>query len=250
MYSKTCFKIALCVLFLACGQPVALPYSKNPNVGRLIEKEAARQHPEDKKSAFVYGKRVTGKEYPFYVYKDGDSDVNRFFPTGFMGDLRAERADLYCRDKPYSGKTCAKFTYVSKALGDWAGFYWQYPANDWADSPGGYDLTRAKRLTFWARGERGEEVINVFQVGGINGKFSDSTNVSIGPIPLTKEWQKYTIELQRAQFATVFSQEAFQGKDLPPLCRIIGGFGWEASADGNDQNDIVFYLDEIRFENE
>jgi hypothetical protein len=235
--------------FLMCTPVVSYSYSKNPHIGSLIEKEAASQHPKNTQSIFVYGKRVRIAEYPLYVYQDGNSNRNRFFATGFMGDLNADSVDLYCKDNPYSGTSCVKITYRSMAAGDWAGMYWQYPANDWGDSPGGYDLTRAKRLTFWARGEQGEEVINVFQVGGINGKFGDTTNVSIGPITLTKQWQKYTIDLQQALFATTFSKETLQGtQELPPLSRIIGGFGWEASPDANNQNDIIFYLDEIRYE--
>ena len=38
----------------------------------------------------------------------------------------------------------------------WAGIYWLSPANNWAKIKGaGYDLTKANRLTFWARGAKG-----------------------------------------------------------------------------------------------
>ena len=40
----------------------------------------------------------------------------------------------------------------------WGGVVWQSPAGDWGDRPGGYDLTGAKRISFWARGDEGDEV--------------------------------------------------------------------------------------------
>ena len=51
-----------------------------------------------------------------------------------------------------------------KAPGNWTGIAWQNPANDWGDLPGGYDLTGAKKLTFWARGEFGIEILHVIPV--------------------------------------------------------------------------------------
>ena len=95
---------------------------------------------------------------------------------------------------------------------------------------GGYDLTGAKKLTFWARGAQGGEKIAEFKVGGITGEYPDTDSSSIGPIELTKEWQKYTIDLD--------------GKDLS---HIIGGFCFAASKDDNP-NGFVIYFDDIIYE--
>jgi hypothetical protein len=43
----------------------------------------------------------------------------------------------------------------------WAGLYWQHPDNNWGDEPG-VDLTGAKRISFYARGERGGEIVEVY----------------------------------------------------------------------------------------
>jgi hypothetical protein len=37
----------------------------------------------------------------------------------------------------------------------WMVIYWQQPPNNLGDRKGGYDLTGAKQLSFWARGEVG-----------------------------------------------------------------------------------------------
>ena len=112
----------------------------------------------------------------------------------------------------------------------WAGIYWQQPANNWGEKKGGYNLTGASKLTFWARGANGGEKIAEFKVGGITGEFPDSDSASIGPIELNKEWQKYTIDL----------------KDRD-MSHIIGGFCWAASKDDNP-NGFVMYLDDIIYE--
>jgi hypothetical protein len=108
--------------------------------------------------------------------------------------------------------------------------YWQYPANNWGGVDGGFDLSRAKKLTFWARGEKGGERIEEFKVGGIMGEYSDSDTAGIGPVVLDKEWKQYTIDLT--------------GKDLS---YIIGGFAWATNLDVNPDG-AVFYLDEIKYE--
>ena len=54
--------------------------------------------------------------------------------------------------------------------------------------------------------------------------------IVIGPVLLTSEWQQYSIDLR--------------GKDLS---YISGGFAWSTSVDVNPA-DVVFYMDEIKFE--
>ena len=87
-----------------------------------------------------------------------------------------------------------------------------------------------RKLTFWARGEKGGERIEEFKMGGISGPYPDSATASIGPLILTPEWKQYAIDLV--------------GKDLS---HVIGGFAWSANLD-NNPNGCTFYLDEIRYE--
>jgi hypothetical protein len=168
----------------------------------------------------------------FYVYADKGAKVNHFVPSGWMGDYGDIRIDDANKENPKNGTHCFKVTYSGKAAqgAGWAGVFWQHPANNWGNKPGGFDLTKAKKLTFWARGAQGNEKVAEFKVGGITGENADSDSASIGPVQLTKEWKQYTIDLTEKNFSNV-----------------IGGFAWAASRDDNPQG-FVFYLDDIRFE--
>ncbi|MFA5038052.1 MAG: hypothetical protein WC732_00045 [Candidatus Omnitrophota bacterium] len=172
------------------------------------------------------------QEMPFYVYADKGSIQNHFIPSGWMGDYSDLKIDQGVAENPYFGKTCVKVTYGNKASNGarWAGMYWQQPANNWGGVDAGFDLSKAKQVTFWARGEKGGERIEEFKIGGIMGEFSDSDTAGIGPVVLEKEWKQYTIDLQ--------------GKDLS---YVIGGFAWASNLDVNPDG-CVFYLDEIKYE--
>lgn len=169
---------------------------------------------------------------PFYVFADRRSLGNHFIPSGWMGDYGDLKLDTGWKENPYMGDTCIKIIYSGKNSqgARWAGIYWQNPANNWGSIEGGFDLSQAVKVTFWARGENGGERIEEFKIGGIMGEFSDSDISSIGPVILTKDWQQYTIDLK--------------GKDLS---YISGGFCWATNVDVNPEG-ATFYLDEIKYE--
>ena len=169
---------------------------------------------------------------PFFVYSEWTSKDDHFIPSGWMGDYGDITLDENWQDNPHSGETCIKITYSAEATqgNRWAGIYWQEPANNWGEVEGGFDLTGATKLTFWARGEKGGERIVEFKVGGIRGKYSDSTVAGIGPVILTPDWKKYEIDLT--------------DKDLS---YIIGGFCWSTNQTNNPEG-CTFYLDDIKYE--
>jgi len=169
---------------------------------------------------------------PFYVYADKGGMVNHFIPSGWMGDYSDLKINLGVKDKPYFGETCIKIVYTNEASNGarWTGVYWQYPANNWGATDAGFDLSKAKKVTFWARGDKGGERVEEFKIGGIMGEYSDSDTAGIGPVVLDKEWKKYEIDLS--------------GKDLS---YIIGGFALSTNLDVNPDG-ATFYLDEIRYE--
>ncbi len=173
--------------------------------------------------------------FPFYVYADAGSLDNHFVPSGWMPATAAKdlKLDTKWKNLPFSGDSCIRIEYKNNSGTRWAGMYWQQPANNWGNVPNaGYNLQGATKLTFWARGDKGGEVINEFKVGGISsGEYIDSDSVSIGPVQLSKDWTQYTIDLK--------------GKDLS---YIIGGFCWATNIDVNDPEGIVFYLDDIKYE--
>lgn len=152
-----------------------------------------------------------------------------FIPSGWMGDYGDMDFKTHTNNC-HSDPTCIKITYSAKgSQGEgWAGIYWQYPENNWGNINNSYDLTGATRLTFWARGEKGNEVIE-FKVGGIAGNYPDSIQppVSTGDVKLKKTWIQYTIDLS--------------GKELS---HVIGGFCWVSNKDKCPEG-CIFYLDDI-----
>lgn len=166
----------------------------------------------------------------FYVFLDEGSSQNHYHPSGWIGDYDAIRRVSWVR-KPHSGKNCLRFKYTARLTqgAGWAGVYWQNPVNNWGDVEGGYNLKGAKKLTFWARGEKGGETIVRFGMGGIGGIYTDTAKAEIGPIVLEKGWRQYSIDLS--------------GKDLS---YISGGFFWMTDKVSNPDG-AVFYIDEIRY---
>jgi len=169
---------------------------------------------------------------PFNVYTDKNARGNHFSPSGWMGDYSDITFTDAWKENPYSGISCIMVEYKSNSSqgARWAGMYWQNPPNNWGEKKGGYDLTGAKKLTFWARGEKGGERIEEVKIGGLSGTYPDSDVATTGPIILTKDWQQYSINLD--------------GKDLS---YISGGFVWATNLDVNP-NGCTFYLDDIRYE--
>ncbi len=170
------------------------------------------------------------QKLPFSVYSDmGD----HFIPSGWMGDYGDLKLADSEKTNPAQGTKCIKITYTGKATGGqkWAGIYWQDPANNWGTTKNaGYNLTGAKLVKFFARGEKGGEVVE-FKSGGISsGDYPDSYKADAPATTLTQEWKEYEIDLA--------------GQDLS---HVIGGFVFALNKDKNPDG-AVFFLDNIRFE--
>lgn len=162
---------------------------------------------------------------PLEVFADSLTDGN-FTASGYMGKADAiEMSET--NENPQSGKTALKVQYT--ATGDWGGVVWQSPADDWGDKAGGFNLTGAKKLTFWARGEEGgEEVSFSYGLIAADKPHSDSAKGETGKLTLSKEWEEYSLDLK--------------GKNL---AQIKTGFCWVVAGQGKP---VTFYLDGIRYE--
>ncbi len=174
---------------------------------------------------------VTAASCPFYIYKDWGAEVNHFVPEGWMGDTQDIKLDDNYKLDP-EHPTVIQITYKPSGDMQWAGVYWWDPPGSFFGSKdGGFDLSCATKLTFWARGENGGEKAE-FKAGGIAGTFRDSLQpaLSSGPITLTNSWVQYTIGLS--------------GKDLS---HVIGGFVWVTNKPQNP-NGAVIYMDDILYE--
>jgi len=177
------------------------------------------------------GQTGHAQENVLIVYDEGNEDAAEgFVASGWMGDYGTVQVAQQYDQNPHSGTYCQQWTYFSYVpMGQgWTGVYWQHPEKNWGEKPG-LNLKKFTRLSFWARGETGREVVT-FLVGGIRGTYSDSAKVELTKVALSKAWKQYSINLSREN-----------------LSNIIGGFGWVASRQDNPQG-CVFYLDDIRYE--
>lgn len=161
---------------------------------------------------------------------------DKFTASGRMGGPARNREIQHInmvegwKINPHSSPVCIQVVYKPGKNG-WAGVYWQNKPDNWGKKPGENLKTAGyQKLTFWARGEKGTEVVE-FKAGGIEGKtHKDSFEASTGKITLGAEWQQYIMDLK--------------DKDLS---MVIGGFAWVATESTNPEG-LTFYLDDILYE--
>lgn len=162
---------------------------------------------------------------PLVVYAESGGKAP-FIPSGYMGNVSAIKMDDASRVSPHAGRTCLKASYTAGS--QWGGVVWQNPANSWGDKPGGWNLTGAKALTFWARGDKGGEAVPfLFGLAGKGKPNADSASGKL-PVTLTKQWKQYAISLK--------------GKNMS---HVITGFAWTLSAPGHP---VTFYLDDVKYQ--
>lgn len=168
-----------------------------------------------------------------------------FIPSGFMGDGETPGSVTMLPDaSPNSDRTCGGDRAVPEAVGVchqvsymtsgsllWAGVFWQNPAGNWGDQPGYAIPPGAKRISFFAKGAAGGEVVKF--VAGIQGALTYSDSFKLEQeITLSSEWTGYSLSLSAA-----YSQ-------------VIGAFGWVASGDpaAGVTLPVRFEVDHIRWE--
>jgi len=239
LYRKRVFFASITVLALTvflsmagCGERKSELNLPDQETKQLKALEGGLQAKAEAATGAPKAASATGEFKKFYIYADQGYFKNHYIPAGWMGDYGDLKYNDSYPDKPYSRKSSIKIVYTAqkKQGAGWSGIYWQDPANNWGNLKGGYDLTGAKKLTFYARGDKGGEVITEFKVGGINGEHSDTASASIGPIELGADWKQYTIDLKDED-----------------LSLIIGGFAFVISSMENPDG-ATFYLDDIAFE--
>jgi len=165
---------------------------------------------------------------PHTVYGNCEDEGSQMFiPAGWMGSTDAIEFDDCWRENVHSGESCIKVTFTDPR--GWGGIVWQNPANNWGDEEGGVDLSGAKQLSFWARGDKGGEMVE-FKMGIIprNKPFYDTGKASLGRVKLDSAWKQFVIPLE--------------GKNLN---RIVTGFVFAVKGKSDP---VVFYIDDIVYE--
>jgi hypothetical protein len=143
-----------------------------------------------------------------------------------MGDVSDIRLSGAYEKTRTPGFPCLQVKYAALGEAGWAGVMWQNPANNWGTVDGGYNLKRAKKLSFWARGAKGGEIIE-FILGGASSVFPDSDALTTGDIRLTAEWKHYLLDVSQAN-----------------LSYISSGFGFVLKQPQHPTG-CTFYLDEV-----
>ena len=140
-------------------------------------------------------------ELPFYVYKD-DIDVP-YFASAYMGNYDALEIDLEHTAEHYSGTTSMLIHYKERS--GWYGIGLVDPANDWGDILGGYDISRAKTFSFWAKSDFGGVYAKVgFGLIGKDKTYPDSA-IEAKEIELDSNWKKFTIKVKKADLSCIRS---------------------------------------------
>jgi hypothetical protein len=196
----------------------------------------------------------------FWIYRN---DPNRpampFRPYGWMSDGPADKVislDLECSSNPHleagqdvpSKDDVCMHVEMQWNLAVWAAIAFisgpDTPAPGWwGDDKRGwyYDLRglKKKKLVFWARGEKGGEVIEV-QMGILGKKkpFGDSVSKPFsGELPsLTKDWTRFEID--------------FSGIPVSELERVCSGFVIRAEWFNQPEPSLAtrFYIDDVYLE--
>jgi hypothetical protein len=204
-------------LGLACGVALA-----------ALAACAARAGEGDGASAPAALPPVPRAGMPFVIYAEVDDPFRPYSSTGWMGNLYAIHIDEAWLERPHRGRTCIRLGYTDTY--GWGGIAWLNPDNNWGESPGGYDLGQARKVTFYARGEHGSEIVE-FKVGvrqEPHMPYRDTARLATGKVKLRSSWTKYVIPLRGAD-----------------LSRVISAFVWVVDA---ADKPITFYLDDIQYE--
>ncbi|MCX7940897.1 MAG: OmpA family protein, partial [Endomicrobia bacterium] len=161
----------------------------------------------------------------FYVFSSSPKEKNYYAPTGYMGDASDINMSASNEVLTLNGYPSLKLRYSPRGIQKWIGIYFQNPAGNWGSYKGGYDLRGAKKLVFYARGDTGGEIISYVGIGGIKGKYPDSDVLQVGPVKLTKDWKKYTIDLKDKNLSYISGGFFFviETKDNPLGCTIYFG---------------------------
>ena len=218
--------LAVCSSLFLCSLAVSLQAQTSAPAGAplTIVPKTALAEIKDR----VSGRQ--GEAMPFYVYNNAIfPPVKNFSPSGYMGDVSDLKLAGSYKNLHQEGYPCLKIMFMAEGHMGWAGVSWQNPANNWGEYDGGYNLSKAKRLTFWLKGDKGGEIVEA-KLGGTAANYPDSENLTSGPITLANVWTQYSLDLTDAD-----------------LFYISAGFGLAVKQDANPKG-AIFYLDDVKYE--
>jgi hypothetical protein len=158
-------------------------------------------------------------------------DVSRAYPiVESVGANRRFKLDKTSAADAHSAPDAWKISFESR--GGFGGFCWKNRAGNEGEAAGD-NLSAAgyRRISFWAKGEKGGEVAE-FRAGGLGNvktRHRDSLDVTAGKIKLNAGWHEYSIYVIDADLSSV----------MTPFCVLLYR---EDNADG-----AVVYVDDIEY---
>ena len=176
-----------------------------------------------------------GDAEPWYVYRDAGSPENHGFWSNVVPAAGNEmlRIDLADRTVPASGETAIRID-IDFAGGGWCGIAVASNPGYWGDRPGdGFDLRRARALSFRARGATGGERIRVKAAVAGDQPFGDSA-----PLPIDSGWLRLSADWREHRIDT-------DGRDLS---RVVTPFMLIANRKQNPSGRLTIFLDDVRYE--
>jgi hypothetical protein len=174
----------------------------------------------------------------FRIYQDAAGKENHgswsnWMPKGADKTITLNLAD---RANPAEGETCVRMTFKFTPPNNWCGVAVSCTDDYWGETPSdtAYDLRRAGKLVFWARGDKGRESIQVkVAIAGAQ-PYGDSARIPAATpwLELEKTWKRYELPLDRRRINLT--------RVVIPVC-VIG------TRDHNQTDEITFWLDNIYF---
>lgn len=153
---------------------------------------------------------------PFYVYKDGKNEP--YAASAFMGNYKVMTVNTKNIGHVFDGEASLKISYNEDY--DWYGLGLVNPANDWGEVLGGYDVSGAKKFSFWAKASNDNVIATIgFGLIGNDKPFPDTAKKS-KKVKLTTQWKKYTLNVKKLDLScirsglTVFSSSYGSPQDI------------------------------------
>ncbi|MCL2639424.1 MAG: hypothetical protein FWD53_01120 [Phycisphaerales bacterium] len=224
---------------------------KNTNTYELTA-DPPPEPPEPESAAADWLAALVEQQYKsLYIYKDYADGMNNFTQKVWMCDQSLNELQPPEMDEMADGRngTTGIVATIDLNTYGWGGYMFvngvlrpgeTVPLADTGAFDAGLNLTGAVAITFYAKGETGNECVDFF-VGGLGWEnhqkipdvaYPDSIDKALVSVSLSTEWQQYGILIL--------------GKDLS---RIANGFGWMVdSANNPDADTVTFYLDDIQYE--
>jgi hypothetical protein len=169
----------------------------------------------------------------FYVYKDGASSENHGCWTNYMPENARIFLNMAAKEAR-RGDSSIKITFDCNTPPYWCGIAVSTREDYWGDRSGpGYNLAWAKKLVFYAKGQRGGETLQ-FKIAILGDKpYGDSNKLPVASpwVKLTSSYRRYEMDLSGQNLSRV----------VTPFCIVT-------NKAHNDNGQITFYIDEIYFE--